>query len=148
MRAPFGSVIFAAGLPLLAACGQKQAPMAATTPPPQAASSSPTITPLQPLSGAELDQARQQLATCWYLNPQKNAARIPPVEIQVELLPDGTVSSAQVVKADRMKTDAAFQDAADAALRAVLKCSPLKLPPDKYLYWKSTVFRFNPSGIG
>ena len=45
-----------------------------------------------------------------------------------------------------MKTDADFQDAAEAALRAVRKCSPLKLPPDKYLDWKSTVFRFNPSG--
>ena len=70
----------------------------------------------------------------------------PAVEIKVELLPDGTVSSARVVNPDRMQADPAFRDAAEAALRAVRKCSPLKLLPDKYLFWKSTVFRFGASG--
>jgi len=40
-----------------------------------------------------------------------------------------------------------FEAAAEAARRALLKCSPLHLPPDKYDTWKSTTFRFNPSGM-
>ena len=71
----------------------------------------------------------------------------PAVEIKVELLPDGTVTSAQVVDAERMQTDLDFREDAQAALRAVRKCSPLKLPPDKYLLWKSTTFRFSASGV-
>jgi hypothetical protein len=147
MQSPLGFVVLVAGLPLLAACAQKQAPVVAAIPPPQTAPSSPAITPSHPLTAAELDQARQQLAGCWYLNPQKTPAPIPTVEIKVELLPDGTVSSAQVENPDRMQTDPAFRDAAEAALRAVRKCSPLKLPPDKYLAWKSTIFRFSASGV-
>jgi hypothetical protein len=100
MHARIGFVVVATGLPVLAACAQKQAPSAAMTPPSQSASSSPTIIPSQPLTAAELDQARQQLAGCWYLNPHKTPAPIPPVEIKVELLPDGTVTSAQVVDPD------------------------------------------------
>ena len=45
----------------------------------------------------------------------KTPAPIPPVEIKVELLPDGTVTSAQVVDPDRMQTDPAFRDAMEAA---------------------------------
>jgi hypothetical protein len=142
-----GFVILASGLPFLGACAPK-APVASPTVPSQTAYSAPAIVPSQPLTSAELAQARQQLASCWYLDPHKTLAPIPTVEIKVELLPDGTVTSAQLVNPGRVQTDPAFRDAVEAARRAILKCSPLKLPPDKYLYWKSTVFRFSPSGTG
>jgi hypothetical protein len=148
MSARIGFVIVATGLPPLGACGQKQVSAVGST-------SSPTTPALQihapfqeapsQLTAAELDRARQGLAECWYVNP--GARSHPVVEIKVELLPDGTVTSAEVVDAERMQTDSDFREEAQAGLRAVRKCSPLKLPPDKYLLWKSTIFRFDASGV-
>jgi hypothetical protein len=95
------------------------------------------------MSGAELDKVRQHLASCWYLDPHETASA---VSIEVKLLPDGTVESTKVVDADRMATDPGLRAAAKAAQRALLKCSPLPLPREKYELWKSTIFRFSPSG--
>ena len=145
-RTPFGFVVVTTGLPFLAACAQK-APVASPTAPAQSAYSAPAIKPSEPMTAAELDQARQQLAGCWYLKPQNTAAPIPTVEIKAELLPDGTVTSAQVVNPQRTQSDPAFRDAAEAAQRAILKCHQLKLPLDKYDSWKSIMFIFNPQGV-
>jgi len=147
MRSPLGFIVVATGLPFLASCAQKQAPPVASRPS-QTAPSLQTLPSSQgmpsQLSATELDRVRQGLAKCWYVNPQ--AKSHPAVEIKVELLPDGTVSSAEVVDAERVQTDSDFREEAQAGLRAVRKCSPLKFPPDKYLLWKSTTFRFSASG--
>jgi hypothetical protein len=143
-----GFVVVATGLPLVTGCAQTQVQVPTSAPAPTISSSQTPAasqgTPSQ-LSAAELDRVRQGLAECWYLNPK--AKSHPVVEIKVELLPDGTVSSAKVVDAERMQTDAAFREEAQAGLRAIRKCSPLKLPPDKYDLWRSTTFRFDASGV-
>jgi len=148
MQSSLGFAILASGLPLLGACGQKQAPAAASASPqttPALQAPVPSQEPASQLTTVELDRARQGLAKCWYVNPQ--AKSHPVVEIKVELLPDGTVTSAEVIDAERMQTDSDFREEAQAGLRAVRKCSPLKLPPDKYLLWKSTIFRFSAAGV-
>ena len=145
MHPAIGIAVFAAGLPLLGGCEQRQPP-----PPVVATSSSaPAAIPAgsastgQSVSAAEMDKVRQHLASCWYLDPHEAATA---VSIEVKLLPDGTVESTRVVDADRMATDPGLRAAAKAAQRALIKCSPLPLPRDKYEVWKSTIFRFTPSG--
>ena len=99
------------------------------------------------LSSSELDAVRSQIAGCWYLDPGKKGADTMVIEIHVDLGSDGTVlGNPQILDSARAATDPAYQAAAEAARRALLKCSPLHLPPDKYDTWKSATFRFSPSG--
>jgi len=100
------------------------------------------------LSSSELDAVRSQIAGCWYLDPGKKGADTLVVEIHVDLGSDGTVlGNPEILDAARASTDPVFEAAAEAARRALLKCSPLHLPAGKYDTWKSTTFRFNPSGM-
>ena len=54
---------------------------------------------------------------------------------------------ADVVDKGRMSSDRFYRAAAESALRAVqnTRCSPLKLPVDKYERWKEMTLRFDPS---
>ena len=100
------------------------------------------------LSSSELDAVRSQIAGCWYLDPGKKGADTLVIEIHVDLGSDGTVlGNPEILDTMRAATDPVFQAAAEAARRALLKCSPLHLPAGKYDTWKSTTFRFNPSGM-
>jgi len=116
---------------IAAGCDQRQVPVAVA---------SPTDT----ISVEDLDATRGRLASCWYIDPDKVQGNLPMVEIKTELLPDGRVKSAEIV--ERMESDAAFREIATSARRAVLNCSPYKLPRDKYEIWKSTPFRFAAQG--
>jgi hypothetical protein len=123
-------------------------PPAETPPQPQTQVSEATAASIgQQLTSSELDAVRSQIAGCWFLDPGKKGADTIVVEVQVTLLPDGTVQSADIVDQARMYTDAVYRAAAEAAQRAILKCHQLHLPLEKYDLWKSTTFRFNPSGF-
>ena len=55
-----------------------------------------------------------------------------------------SVRQAKIMDVNRLFTDEFFSTAAESARRAVLnpRCSPLKLPDDKYDIWKKFVFVF------
>jgi len=128
----------------------QQTASADQTPPDQQQQQEPTAAPSAPigqqLTASELDAVRSQIAGCWYIDPGKKGADTIVVEIAVTLAPDGTVQTADIVDKSRL-SDPVYQAAAEAAKRAILKCHQLQLPPDKYDTWKSTTFRFNPSGF-
>ena len=67
------------------------------------------------------------------------------IEIWVAANPDGTVREARIVST-KGSEESFTQAAADSALRAVRnpRCSPLKLPPEKYNSWKTFTLVFNP----
>jgi hypothetical protein len=130
---------------VLAACvstTSHESPSPVTTQPTAAVADSPAA-----LSKYEIESLRQQIPACWYFDSDTHFADDPIVEVHVELLPNGTVQSAEVVDKARMASDADYRSAAQAALRAVLRCSPYKLPEDKYQDWKSIVFTFNLRGL-
>jgi hypothetical protein len=125
------------------------------TPPRQVASAAPARASSQPIAplGAkmttsELDLLRQQFSDCW--NPPAGAkdAHDLNVDIRIQVNPDATVRSAQIISRDRM-SDPFYRAAAESALRAVLSphCSPLKVPPDKYDLWKDITLTFNPKDM-
>ena len=62
---------------------------------------------------------------------------------------DGTVNKSSVLDRGRYNRDSTFRAAADSALRALRnpRCSPLKLPPEKYDQWKSIVINFDPRSM-
>ena len=103
-----------------------------------------------PMSMTEKDSIRSQFIPCWRMpagakDPHSLAARI-----KIQLMPDGTVRSATLAsdQAGRYASDSFFRAAADAAMRAVHQCSPLKgLPPEKYGSWREMELNFDPQDL-
>ena len=99
------------------------------------------------LSVTELDLIRRQLAACWNVPAGARDAKDLYVDVYVEMNPDATVQTAVVTGSNGVGS---YKRAAeDSALRAVRnpKCSPLKLPLDRYDQWKSITIRFDPQNI-
>lgn len=103
---------------------------------------------IDPRAAATLAQAiRAQVAPCW--NPPIGGVdvRRMTVLIAAEYAPDGRVIgtprvlSQTGVSSDNGDYARAF---AETARRAVLRCSPLKLPADLYPQWKSVEINFDP----
>ncbi len=92
------------------------------------------------------DALRRQISLCWNMPVGARNAENLVVEVLIEVNPDRTVRSAEVVDQMRLGTDTYFRAAAEAALRALRnpKCSPLELPADQYEQWKTIRFNFDP----
>ena len=107
---------------------------------------SPTQSNLQePMTISELDAIRQQFERCW--SPPvgaKDAANLI-VRIRIQLNPDGSLRAPpELIDRSRLE-DNFWRAAADSALRAVHRCSPLRnLPPGKYERWREIELTFNP----
>jgi hypothetical protein len=130
---------------LLSACGSRQPQVASPVPVTTAASSKHEVR--AELTAGEIQAARSGIAECWYRDPK---AKLPPgtlIDVVVKLLPDETVQSAEIVDRARMMRDEDYRAAAEAARRAIVKCSPLRMPPAKYETWKSTIFQVDPLGM-
>ena len=114
---------------------------------PQAQSQSPTLATR--LSISEEDALRRQVSGCW--NPPIGARDVQNliVEVTINVNPDRTVQSAEVVDKGRMASDSFYRAAAESALRALKdpRCTPLELPPDKYDQWKKIDFTFDPRDL-
>lgn len=99
------------------------------------------------LTISELDAFKHQIEPCWNVPAGAEYAENLAVEIRVTMNRDMTVQDASVLDMGRYNRDSAFRAAADSALRALRnpRCSPLKLPPEKYDEWKTIVINFDPS---
>ena len=99
----------------------------------------------EPITLSEKDAIRQQIKRCW--NPPVGApdAEDLVVELRLTLLQDGTVQRVQVVSGGLRAGNPFYKIAAEAAIRAVKRCSPLKMPAKKYSAWRTLVMEFDPS---
>lgn len=102
--------------------------------------------PMRPLAISEIDLVRQQIRECWNLPAGAKDAQDLNIEIRVVMNPDATVREARIQDQRRLQGDPFFRAAAESALRAVLnpRCSPLKLPLDKYQEWQKMTLNFDP----
>ena len=98
------------------------------------------------LTMSEEDALRAQLAQCWNVMAGAKYAEDLVVAVKVNMNPDRTVRSASIADQLRYNRDSHFRAAADAALRALRnpRCTPLKLPENKYEEWKTITIRFDP----
>ncbi|MDX2094512.1 MAG: hypothetical protein SFW64_01000 [Alphaproteobacteria bacterium] len=103
-----------------------------------------------PLSISEKDTIRSQFLLCWSMPAGAKDAHTLAVRIKIKLQADGTVLEA-IIASDQMGRygrDSFFRAAADSALRAVHKCSPIKnLPPEKYNSWREMELNFDPQDM-
>lgn len=100
-----------------------------------------------PLSISEKDTIRSQFMVCWTMPAGAKDAHTLAVRVKVELGQDGSVIKAAIApdQMGRYGSDIVFRAAADSAVRAVHKCSPLKnLPPEKYGSWREMEINFDP----
>ncbi len=103
----------------------------------------------QPLSMSEKDSIRNQFQSCWYPPAGAKDAANLLIDLHVELTEDGTVTKVEFTGDNsRYNSDSFFRAAADSAMRAVQKCSPLKnLPPEKYGNWREMDLTFDPKDL-
>lgn len=97
-----------------------------------------------PMSMSEMDALRSQLTRSWSLIAGARYAEDLVVDVRIFVNPDRTVREAKIVDQLRYNTDSFFRAAAESALRAVYKSSPLDLPPEKYDQWKDIIVTFDP----
>ena len=90
----------------------------------------------------ELDALRAQVQKCWVLPTGWTDPRQVSVVIRFGLNQDGTVLGTPVVIEGPASQYG--QVSADNAIRAVLRCGPYRLPPEKYDQWKEVQIRFTP----
>jgi hypothetical protein len=113
------------------------------------ASSQPKAPLGRQLTASEIDLIRQQIERCWNIPEGARDAKDLMIEIRVFVDPDGNVRQALILDRERMAGDPLFRAAADSARRALFnpECRPLRLPPDKYEYWKEFVVDFSPRDL-
>lgn len=102
------------------------------------------------LSLSEMDAIRGQYKECWIVPTGAKNARDLDIYVNVEFGPDGSYMDAQISdkSMSRYNSDTIFRAAADSALRAVRKCSPLKnLPSAKYDNWRYMELHFDPKDM-
>ena len=90
----------------------------------------------------------QQIYQCWAVPAgARDATNLTP-EFRVTMNPDATVQSVLLLNSDRYG-DPFFRAAADSARRALLnpRCSPLKLPLDKFAQWQTFTITFDPKDV-
>ena len=91
-------------------------------------------------SASEKDYIAAQIWPHWNIDPGAKGADTLQVGVRISITPDGTVTDARmVVDQARYVSDGFYRAAADAAVRAVLIASPLKVPPSR-----PNIFRNNP----
>ena len=132
-----------------------EAPDAPPQPHRVAATAAPSSQPKAPLgsqlTASEIDalasQVMQQLYPCWNVPAGARDAKDLVVQVRASVNPDGTVTRATVVGAG--SNDPLYRAAAESARRTFFnpKCTPLKLPGDKYEFWKDLVVNFDPKEI-
>src|SRR3954447_7824021 len=132
---------------------RRQQPAEAPDAPPQprraAATAPPSSQPKAPLgaqlTASEIDLLRQQLIPCF--NPPFGAKEKPDLtaDIKVVMNRDGTVQQARIADQGQYASDQIYRAIADAGIRALRnpRCSPLRLPPDRYEVWQSFTLGFN-----
>lgn len=100
----------------------------------------------KPISISVMNAVAQQLRKCWIVPAGAKDAEDLSIEIRVNMNPDATVQSAQIVDIDRVLTDQTFRAAAESALRATKnpRCQPLPLPLDQYQQWQTMDVFFDP----
>jgi outer membrane biosynthesis protein TonB len=126
---------------------QEKQPEAPVDAAPEHAAISDKHDPTLPLSISDRDAIISQIAQNWRVPAGAKGDYTLNVTVKVQVQTDGTVLRAELAAGDRMRAagDPFFRAAADSAVRAVWKSSPLKnLPTDRYDAWKDMELTFNP----
>jgi len=94
------------------------------------------------MSISEIDLLRRQISRCWNPPIGVQGAENLIIAIRISLTRDGALSGAPEV--DGTVSGVTERVAAESALRAVRRCAPYQLPPEKYDTWREIRVTFDP----
>lgn len=143
----------AAVLAAVRAAATRPSTTAATQPgvTPATEPSGPTATSLSagpPLTGSEKEGLKLAVQRCWNVPAGLRDAQSLKVTIAAEFAPDGGVINGAIRLIDPSPApDGRFQQAYEAARRALIRCAPYSMPRDKYAQWREVEIVFNPEGM-
>ena len=101
-----------------------------------------------PLSMSIKDSIKKQIEKCWSPPVGNIDAGKLAVLLNITFGEDGSATSVKIKDSFKYNSDELYRVAADAAVRAVHKCSPLQgLPVDQYSSWQNIEFNFDPSNL-
>ncbi len=126
--------------------------LAGLEPKPQAQHSpAPAQSALSKFQASQLvGMVRNQISPCWSVPIGAKDARDMRIDIRIALNPDGTLRGMPSIEDQaRMRSDPIFRAFAESALRAIQdpRCSPLRLPADRYSEWSDMIIAFNPKEL-
>lgn len=90
------------------------------------------------MTNAEILDLKLSILRCW-----KPADKTTKIEAHLKYDPDGTLANPTYFL-NPQKTPA-YVNARQAAIDALVKCQPIKVPPGKYSEWKEIVLIFDPA---
>ena len=96
------------------------------------------------MSLSEIDAFRAQIRACWSVPAGAKNAESLVVRVRVQLDPSGRPIAKKVINRAQL-TDSFFLSAAESVLRAIERCQPYKMPPEKYESWREMELNFDPS---
>lgn len=150
---PSMSVAVRRGLPSIAFLAAACVPIAADRP--EAAPAGATGTHIAAAdakaAGAAMGAAAEQVRRCYRTPRIASAGKQISTRLRVRFAPDGTLAALPAVVAQSGVTAANLAYAgrmAEAASMAVVKCAPLRLPPESYQSgWREFDLTFSPRAL-
>ena len=87
------------------------------------------------------------MSKCW--QPPLGAAGNDTLKVDIFVVVNeqGEVNRVEIEDRERYNLDSYFKASAIAAQRAIVECSPLPIPPEKYEQLKEFTFSFDPRFI-
>lgn len=105
-----------------------------------------TTKPFNPehkLTMTEEDALRSQIAKCWNVPVGARDADKTAVLLRISMQKDGTVVNVKMVDSSKYHAQTFYRAIADSAIRAVYRCSPFKLPREKFDFWRELELNFD-----
>ncbi len=92
---------------------------------------------------------RDQIQPCW--SPPVGLANADQIRVRIDIAmnPDGSLNGRPRIV--NPTSDPAFRAVSESAVRAILRCSPMRLPTEMYDRpngWRAIEFQFDPSQMG
>lgn len=91
----------------------------------------------------ELDALRSRMAECW--NIQMAPPDLAELKVTLKLFLNRDGSLSQPPQVMEVGSSEFARSAAESAVRAVRRCAPYNLPPEKYDSWREIIMNFDPS---
>jgi membrane protein involved in colicin uptake len=85
---------------------------------------------------------REQLEPCWKGPMATPAFAGQEVAIEIKMTPDGAVEDVTPAQPDQVTSSPILRALADAAMQAILACSPLDMATAPYEDWQNVVLIF------
>jgi hypothetical protein len=128
---------------------QPDKPVKQQPPANQLASAAPNAPLGSQVTTSEKDAIASAVEACWDFDAGAKGATDMRAVIRVELNPDGSVRTTEIVDSEGRSNDPEWRAFAERARRAPLiaQCNKLPIPADKYDQLKVFTFTFTPKGV-